>query len=220
VAIRINEAAEVRVCAPFCVQIAEIEKFIREKNKWIVRKLRESQNRRLLIEKRRYQDGQDFLFLGRKFSLAAERTDVREIEITFGESGWRAKVPEGLSEGECQNELKTSLLQWYRREAEEILGVRIFDYARRLGVAPKRVAIGAQKRIWGSCNHQKQSIRLNWQIILSPLEVVDYVLVHELCHLKVPDHSRRFWAEVEKILPDYRRRQSWLKANAIDMALP
>lgn len=220
ITIRIEESAKVMVSAPFHVRVGEIEAFIREKSGWIVRKLLESRERRSLIEKRRYQNGHDFLFLGKKFPLQVRPADVPKVTLTFGEEGWRAEVPSGLTEKEYEEQLKTSLLKWYRKQAEEILGTRLFDYARRLKVAPRRVAIGSQKRIWGSYNHRTQSIRLNWQIVLSPPEVVDYVLVHELCHLKVPDHSRRFWAEVERVIPDYRQRQGWLKANAVDMVLP
>jgi hypothetical protein len=74
--------------------------------------------------------------------------------------------------------------------------------------------------MWGCCEKTRRIIHLNWQIIFAPRDVIDYVIVHELCHLKHSNHSPRFWAEVEKYLPDYRNHHKWLKDHCIDMSLP
>ena len=105
-------------------------------------------------------------------------------------------------------------------QAKEILGSRIFHYARKMQVEPKSISIKDQKRIWGSCQYRKQSINLNWRIVMSPLDVLDYVIVHELSHLVVPDHSKRFWRKVEDILPNYKQSRQWLKQNQRSMLLP
>jgi hypothetical protein len=89
-----------------------------------------------------------------------------------------------------------------------------------MGVEPKKIAVRTQKRLWGCCDYHTQTIHLNWQIILSPIRVIDYVVVHELCHLTVPNHSKRFWKKVEKIIPDFKRHKQWLAVNHIDMVLP
>ena len=167
--------------------------------------------------------GQELLFLGKKLQLEiAEYSprDFQSTELSFDGQRWRAAIPLGLSREERERQLKERFLIWYRRQAREILGGRIFHYARLLGVWPKKISIKTQKRLWGSCNFRKQKIHLNWQIVMSPLETIDYVVVHELCHLQVPNHSPLFWSSVQKILPDYKSQRSWLKVHQKEMLLP
>lgn len=89
-----------------------------------------------------------------------------------------------------------------------------------MGLAPQRITVKTQKRLWGSCNHHGRSINLNWMLVMTPLMVIDYVVVHELCHLLVPNHSRRFWKHVAQYFPDYQASEKWLKTHAPEMQLP
>lgn len=170
-----------------------------------------------------FEHGQEFLFLGKRLQLEIAQYSPRDFESTelsFDGKLWRAAVPSELSREERQNQLKERFSIWYRMQAKEILGSRVFHYGRLMGVWPKEISIKTQKRLWGSCNFRKQKIHLNWQIVMSPLEVIDYVIVHELCHLTVPNHSKFFWRSVQKILPDYQNQRSWLKINQKEMMLP
>lgn len=97
-------------------------------------------------------------------------------------------------------------------QASRELPPRLEEYARQAGVSYGRVTIRNQKTLWGSCS-SRGNLNFNCLLMLTPREVQDYVLVHELCHRKVMDHSPRFWAEVEKILPDYKKRKAWLRKN-------
>ena len=168
------------------------------------------------------EHGQEFLFLGKKLQLEiAEYSprDFQSTELSFDGKGWRAAIPLTLSRQERERQLKERFFIWYRMQAKEILGGRIFHYARLMGVWPKEISIKTQKRLWGSCNFRKQKIHLNWQIVMSPPEVIDYVVVHELCHLTVPNHSQLFWHSVQKILPEYKSQRSWLRVNQKEMML-
>lgn len=98
----------------------------------------------------------------------------------------------------------------YRKKARQQLETRTAYFAERMGVTYNRIAIRAAKTRWGSCS-ARGNLNFHWKLILMPPEVLDYVVVHELAHRKEMNHSDRFWAEVEKILPDYRRRRKWLK---------
>jgi predicted metal-dependent hydrolase len=89
-----------------------------------------------------------------------------------------------------------------------------------MGTEPLKIAVKTQKRIWGSCHPRTKTINLNWMLVLAPLEVIDYVVVHELSHLDVPNHSRRFWKRVSGVMPDYRRQVQWLKEHAAEMVMP
>lgn len=101
----------------------------------------------------------------------------------------------------------------YRKKAEMILTERVHYYEPILGVKVNRIHIKDQKTRWGSCS-SKKNVNLNWRLILAPQEVMDYVIIHELCHLIEMNHSRAFWELVESICPDYRERKQWLKENA------
>ena len=98
----------------------------------------------------------------------------------------------------------------YRRQAREQLEARCSYYAGLMGVAYNRISVRAAKTRWGSCSAQG-NLNFHWKLILMPPEVLDYVVVHELAHRKEMNHSPRFWAEVGKVLPDYKRRRKWLK---------
>ena len=100
----------------------------------------------------------------------------------------------------------------YMRKAKETITKRVAYFARLMGVSYRNITIREQKTRWGSCSSEK-NLNFNWKLILAPPEVLDYVVVHELCHRREMNHSQAFWKEVEKILPDYRERQKWLKDN-------
>ncbi len=170
-----------------------------------------------------FEHGQEFLFLGKRLQLEiAEHSprNFKSTELSFDGNRWKAAIPLALSHEEREKQLKERFLIWYRMQAKEILGSRVFHYGQLMDVWPKEITIKTHKSLWGSCNFRKQKIRLNWQIVMSPLEVIDYVIVHELCHLTVPNHSRSFWNSVEKILPNYKNQRSWLRMNQKEMMLP
>jgi predicted metal-dependent hydrolase len=108
------------------------------------------------------------------------------------------------------------------RESEARLTARrlISDLARveaeRIGVTYTRIRIGGQRTLWGSCS-ARGTLSFNWRLVLAPPEVLDYVVVHELCHRRVPNHSRQFWALVERHRPDWRRQRDWLREHGPEL---
>ena len=109
-------------------------------------------------------------------------------------------------------DLSESKRNVYIRKAKETITKRVSYFARLMGVSYRNITIREQKTRWGSCA-ANGNLNFNWLLILAPPEVLDYVVVHELCHRREMNHSQAFWKEVEKILPDYRERQKWLKDN-------
>ena len=97
-----------------------------------------------------------------------------------------------------------------RTGARELVSALAEVEAERLGVVYQRIRIGGQRTLWGSCS-ARGTLSFNWRLVLAPLEVLDYVVVHELCHLRVPNHSRRFWALVERHRPHWRDQRGWLR---------
>jgi predicted metal-dependent hydrolase len=103
-----------------------------------------------------------------------------------------------------------------RIAARELVTALAEEEAGRVGVAYQRIRIGGQRTLWGSCS-ARGTLSFNWRLVLAPVEVLDYVVVHELCHLRVPDHSRRFWALVERHRPHWRHQRDWLRRHGPEL---
>jgi hypothetical protein len=103
-----------------------------------------------------------------------------------------------------------------RRAVRELVSMLIEEEAPELGVAPKRIQIRDQRSRWGSCS-TAGTLSFNWRLVLAPFDVLDYVVVHELCHLRVPNHSRRFWRLVEARRPEWREQRDWLHEHGPEL---
>jgi predicted metal-dependent hydrolase len=110
----------------------------------------------------------------------------------------------------AQGELRKQLASWYRQQATEAIMSRVMYYSEKVGVVYHTVRIKDQKTRWGSCS-AKKNLNFSWRLIMAPPEVLDYVVVHELCHLIHLNHSPAFWQLVKNQLPDYSRHKRWLK---------
>jgi len=109
-----------------------------------------------------------------------------------------------------QGEIKRAVIRVYRLVAKNLLTNKVAGYAKQMGVTPIAVKINGAKTHWGSCSG-KNSINFSWRLVMADDDVIDYVVVHELAHIKEHNHSDRFWAVVEGVLPDYKARQAKLK---------
>jgi predicted metal-dependent hydrolase len=99
-----------------------------------------------------------------------------------------------------------------------VISDRVKIFSDQYGFAPKRVRISSAKTRWGSCSPDG-TLNFTWRLVMAPLDVVDYVVVHELVHLRVKDHSEKFWREVEKVLPEYRVQRTWLRTHGEKLTL-
>ena len=106
----------------------------------------------------------------------------------------------------------------YRKAAREYFPKRVSHYARMLGVTYGKISIRDQKTRWGSCSSEG-NLSFNWRLILAPPDVLDYVVIHELCHRKEMNHSKEFWALVESLMPEYKERRKWLRENGNNLTL-
>lgn len=128
-----------------------------------------------------------------------------------------AVMSDRVKENMHAEKLTEDELKKLKAEAREVISERVEHYADMMGVSYKSVSIRKQKTRWGSCS-AKGNLSFNCLLLLFPSELLDYVVVHELCHVKYMNHSRDFWAEVEKFMPDYNRRRALLKKCKTDMA--
>ncbi len=110
------------------------------------------------------------------------------------------------------------LIKWYRRQARDIITRRAEEFGKKLGLDYNRICIKDQKTRWGSCSSLK-NLNFNWRLIMAPVKVIDYIVIHELIHLAEMNHSPKFWRLVESYCPDYKEHRKWLRENSSNLRL-
>jgi len=215
VEISVDPVDGVRVAAPASASPARIDALIKRRASWILRRFADCRNGAALAPRREFVTGESLDYLGKQYRLRLVRGDARASGPVRLARGWLEIVaPMTASEPEGRRRAVRMLERWYRTHAEGKIGQRVQFFAARLGVKPQRVLVRSQERRWGSCGAGK-TLRFNWRIIMAPLSVVDYVVVHELCHLRHPNHGRAFWDMVAGLLPDYEIRRQQLRRDGV-----
>ena len=195
----INENAELVIRAPLKLPIKKIQDFINEKENWINRKKRLIENQIKDITNNKNK----LLYLGSLFPIKIKQNTSKELIFTGDEFIANSIEPTSLS---------LSIKAWYKNKFREIALPRVAYYVQQHNLAINQVRIKNQKTMWGSCS-SKNNINLNYLLIMAPIEVIDYVIVHELAHTIHRNHSFDFWSSVESMMPDYKKHKQWLKAN-------
>lgn len=201
ISLEVTPRATLIVRAPHRVPQGYIEQMIREKSSWILKKFGEMNGRPQAIV-HTYAEGDTFWFLGRPYPLQFTETPSGGIERTD-----RLCVPPRFRAAARQ-----MIRQWYIREADTEIRSRCMWFSMMTGYSPESLRITDAKRRWGSCT-SRGGLNFSWRLVQAPLSIVDYVIVHELVHLRQMDHSPAFWGKVEELMPDYGRRRQWLREN-------
>jgi hypothetical protein len=163
--------------------------------------------------RRQYVTGERFPYLGKTHALKVvySKDATKPFVKLRGGFLWVSTAMPAC-DGGGQSAVRDAILGWYRSRANEYLPERVEKLRKNMGIRPARVAVKRQATRWGSCS-SGGSVNLNWRLILAPTRVADYVIAHELCHLKVADHSKRFWKLLAAIDPEFSECRQWLKAN-------
>jgi predicted metal-dependent hydrolase len=205
------------VSAPRWVTVGEIESTLHEKADWIVRKLVEMQEhqRRLGEARIQWRDGVVLRYLGASLKVVLDSSAVlkknsAQLETLGSESPASFVLRIGLPITASPEQIRDATQAWLMRRAKELFAERLDYYAPRLGVAWKRLSLSSASTRWGTASADG-AIRLNWRLIHHKLDVIDYVVAHELSHLKVMDHSPQFWDTVKSVMPDYPERRRVLR---------
>lgn len=195
------------ITAPRWVTLADIETAIAGKERWIVAKLVEWQTRaeQRALPRIEWRDGAQIPFLGKPVTIALGSSHGA---LAF-DPGTAALVLALPAHADTQ-QIKDRVQGWLQTEAKRVFGERLEIYAQKLGVAFKGYGLSSAATRWGSCSSDGR-IRLNWRLIHFPLSIVDYVVAHELAHLREMNHSPRFWQTVESIFPEFREARHTLK---------
>jgi predicted metal-dependent hydrolase len=200
-----------RVTAPKWVTIAEIDNAIREKQRWILTKLNERRERsaRRLQPQMQWRDGATLPYLGADITLRIRAGQRAGVQLDEAARELNVSLPADAGE----QQLKDRVQGWLQARAEELFGRRLIVYAEKLGVSYRSYALSSATTQWGSCTSDGR-IRLNWRLMHFALPLIDYVIAHELSHLREMNHGPEFWATVQSIFPEFESAKKALRDNA------
>lgn len=202
----------VEVVAPVKVSEHKIHEFIQAKQQWIIQALAridvKSQQHKTLAPAV-YGHGAEIPYQGASYKLAIKLTKLKKIKIAFDKE-FVAHVPEALMIKNHSVEIREALIRWMKQESKSRVEQLVKQHAEKKQLFPQAIRIKTQKSRWGSCGIHND-ININWLLIIAPPDILEYVVVHELCHIKIRNHSAHFWALVAEHLPDYQNRRQWLK---------
>jgi predicted metal-dependent hydrolase len=204
----------VEVIVPRRMALRHVEPFVKEKQRWIERTLERYEAARREAPGAVLADGGSVPYLGERLELSVcvEPGRTRSHVARRGE-----KLVVKVARDDRAT-VEDALERWYRKRAREEIAVRL-DYATaRAGTDWTRLSIRGQRTRWASCS-QDGAMSFNWRLLLAPVEILDYVIEHEVAHLEVLDHSSRFWNLLESRCPDYREHERWLKRNGHTLSL-
>ncbi len=211
------------VRAPRWVSLADVQSALLEKSGWIVRKLEETRERRARLESSRidWQDGVEVPFLGEPVRLVLDPAQRHSGAGALLQPGICADggTPQlalhlGLPHQAAPEQIRDATQAWLMRQARRIFTERLDHFAPKLGVQWRKLALSSAGTRWGSARADG-AIRLHWRLVHFRMDVIDYVVAHELSHLRVMDHSPRFWDTVGSVVPHYAQLKGQLKDESI-----
>lgn len=201
--------AEVIVRTPPHVPERVLEQMVYRKRAWILEKLTAQRRQLARIPEYSYLNGSTMPWLGQPVTLSVGYGAAGEVRLSGGEL---LVTLSRRSTRSSTEQTRTLVTEWYRAQALELLKAKSSALAQRLGLSFREVKVRVTRSKWGHCTSEGV-LQYNWHIVLAPEPVVDYLVAHEVCHLRHLNHSASFWALVASVCPGYQTHRDWLKAN-------
>lgn len=195
--------------APRRTSIKTLKKLIHSRAVWILNKQRLIKESFEKSPPKEFINGESFLYLGRRMRLKTIKNKRKSGVSVYG-GRLKVNITERTNSKDYVKIVRDLLVNWYRKHANKIISKRVEVYSRKLGIKIPEVILANQTKRWGSCSKNGR-IRFNWHIIMAPVSLIDYVVAHELCHLRFNNHSRDFWKLLGSIMPDYESRRECLR---------
>ena len=205
----------VKVTVPQNLSDYRVDELVKKRTIWIKKQLKIEAETPSLRPKE-YVNGETFSYLGRNYRLKCVDDETRDVKLKHGYL--TVHLSKALKANEKEYFIKQSLKDWYQARALEKLKEKTKRYSSIIGVTPKSVNVKEYKARWGSCS-AKGDISFNWRIIISPHHIVDYIVVHELCHLLEYNHGSKYWKQVGSVIPNYDECRNWLKVYGEDLRI-
>lgn len=198
----ITRDADLIVRVPKQASIKLIEKIVNEKQLWIRKKQDIARKRCQQITPKKFVCGEEFLYLGTVYKLTI--TDSTNPALKFDNAFYLSR--------EYLGNARELFIDWYKDQGYKIIVERVNRYSSASGLKYNKVKITHAQKRWGSCSF-KNNLNFSWRLTMAPLSVIDYLVVHELAHVKEKNHSKSFWNKVKDMLPNYEQQRKWLKDN-------
>ena len=206
IAIIIQGDGRLVVRAPLRFSKSRIQEFVLSKTDWILTQQAKAASRKAPAHS--FMNGEDFLFLGKTIPL--EIVDNSSKSLTF-DSCFRLRKSD-------QPHARAIFIKWYKTQARQIFTSRAKFFAQRNALIYSKIRLSSARTRWGSCS-SKGTLSFTWRLVMAPLEIIDYVIIHELVHLEIQNHSPSFWKKIHEYMPDYKKRRAWLKAHGYQLSL-
>jgi predicted metal-dependent hydrolase len=200
IAFVIEHDGSLTIRAPLRFSRVKIERLVVENADWI--RARQDWTRQHSAASHRFEEGEHFYYLGKTFPL--KFADYQQQPLLLNDS---FQLDQRL-----KTDVKKVFVAWYRDQARQVIGERAAILADLYHLFYKDIHITSARSRWGSCS-RRGSLNFSWRLVMAPPEIIDYVITHELAHLKIPNHSPDFWKYVEQLSPNYRVLRKWLKEN-------
>lgn len=194
------------------------ETLLRERSDWILAAVDRFSEARAKLPRRAYQDGETFLFRGAGYRLLRNTAPAGcRISVKLADGCLAVSLPGSGPDAEIAC-IRAAVQQFYRKQAQCYLPARASELAETHGFKFEKLRIKNQKTRWGSCS-SKRNINLNLRLMMAPDGAIDYVILHELCHLRELNHTPAFWALVETYCPDFRGWKDWFRQHGPSLIL-
>lgn len=205
----VERDGSVHLIVPDHLPVSRIEDIIKSKRTWIYKSLAEWEDLNASRIDREFTSGEGFLYLGRTYRLKVADNILENF--TFRDNQFL--IRKGKLK-ECEELFR----DFYKRKGQQKIPERVELYAAKMGLKPKSIKVLELGNRWASCSPDG-NLNFHWRCMMAPLSVLDYIVVHELAHLRHMNHTDAFWNEVDKVVPDYREKAEWLKFNGASMSL-
>jgi predicted metal-dependent hydrolase len=210
--LQIDPRGQVTLVAPWFSSQAHIRAFFAKHESWLQKHLAKIAQKKALRPAPRYRTGDTFYYFGEPVLLEVVPSERKRPDLKVRAGRMTLSLHRDIGKSEGIQSVKKTLQLFFRKKAEEVIHDRLRHFNEHYGFRYHRVALRDQKSRWGSCS-RAGNLNFNWRLIMAPIEVIDYVVVHELCHLGQMNHSLWFWALVEEVMPDHKQHRRWLREN-------
>ncbi|MFB3171014.1 SprT family zinc-dependent metalloprotease [Neobacillus sp. 179-C4.2 HS] len=212
--ISIDLYGNVEVQAPKGISDERVILALEEKWEWIQQKLKEMKDRTHGSEVKTYEHGETFLYLGKEYLIEISHDINTEQDRVVFEKEKLHIIVKHLED----EKIKQALKRFYYQQCKMLVEKSIKSYQSNFKSKPRSIRITDNKTNWGTCD-SRQQLTFNWRLAMAPQSVIDYVVVHEMCHMVHLNHDRSFWRLVGKILPDYKQQENWLALSSWKMTV-
>ena len=212
ISLQISDKSELIVTAPHFTSLSEINRFVQEKQNWISKAIQKHKEDAIKTKAKEYINGEMFYYLGESYPLEVFFEPLENAGVVF----WDNRL--FLNAQENKDLRKHYVVLWYKKKAHKYISERVDFFSRMLKLQPGSLRITSAKSRWGSCSSDN-NLAFSFRLIMALPAVIDYVVVHELMHIKEKNHSAGFWQLVESAMPQYKLHRRWLKDNSSKFVL-